>query len=236
MRRLIARIGWPTLALGAAVLVATPLVGAVLLSLSRHLNREGWLCVLSVALVVIMAPLVGSLVLGPVNRAAGKLKAPTRFLLPDFMWLLVQLQLALGYCVTFVGIEQLTFFIIVLGFFTVASLMMWAGAVSFLSRAGVKSSLRRGIFIVILLPSTLALMIATPLLPVVSYIVETNAREVQQLFRLTFELPPHAGIGLFVAGAVGFPAIGIAVHFAARWLVGRFAESQASVLLKQPAG
>jgi hypothetical protein len=233
--RLNYRLGWPTILLATGVLLATPLVGAVLFSFLRHLNREGWLCVVSIALVLILAPLVGSLVLGPVNRAAGRLNTPTRFLLPDFMWLVVQLQLALGYCVSFVGIQQIYFFVLVLGFFTLASVMMWAGAVSFLSRAGVRNSLRRGIFILLLLPGTLALMIATPLLPVVSYILETDGTSVEQLFRLSGSLPPHSGILLFVTGGVCMTALGIAVHLTSRWLVGGLETSQSAPLFNQPA-
>ncbi len=230
------RVGWPTIGLVAAVLLATPLVGWFLFPVLRHMERPGWLYLSAIVLVLIVAPVVGSLVLGPVNRAAGRLKAPTRFLLPDFMWLLVQLQLALGYCVTFVGVQQLFFFVLVLGFFFLASLMMWAGAISFLSRAGVRSSLRRGIFILLLLPATLALMIATPLLPVVSFILETDALAVERIFRLQVALPPHAGILLLLAGAICFPALGIAVHWAARWLVGSLVLGETPPLVKQPAG
>jgi hypothetical protein len=150
------------------------------------------------------------------------------------MWLLVQLQLALGYCVTFVGIGQLYFFVLVLGFFTLASFMMWAGAVSFLSRAGVRNSLRRGTFIVLLLPATLALMIATPLLPVVSYILEADPTSVEQLFRLSGALPPHSGILLLVAGGVCLTALGIAVYWTSRWLVASLPATEPPALIKQP--
>ena len=229
------RRAWPTILLAAGVVLATPLVGWLLFSILRHSSREGWLSLLAVVLVLTIAPLVGSLVLGPVNRAAGKLRAPTRFLLPDFMWLLVELQLALGYCVSFVGIEQVTFFALLLGFLTLASVLMWAGAVSFLSRAGVRNSLHRGIFIVLLLPATLALMIATPLLPIVSYVLETDRRSVEQVFRLSEELPQRAGIFVLVAGAVCLPAVGCAVHWTARWVVGAAALSGSTPLINQPA-
>lgn len=182
------------------------------------MTQGSWLGILSVVLVLIVAPLIGTLILGPVNRAAGRLKAPTRFLLPDFMWLLVQLQLALGYCVTFVGVGQRYFFPLVLGFLTLASLMMWAGAVSFLSRAGVRSSLRRGVFILLLLPATLAMMIVVPLLPVVSFILHEHSQDVEELFRIRGVLPPHAGITLLVAGAVIAPLIGAGLHQLSRWM------------------
>lgn len=182
------------------------------------MTQGTWLGILSIVLVLIVAPLVGTLILGPVNRAAGRLRAPTRFLLPDFMWLLVQLQLALGYCVSFVGVQQRHFFPLVLGFLSLASLMMWAGAVSFLSRAGVRSNLRRGVFILLLLPATLAMMIAVPILPVLSFVLHTNAGEVESLFRLKGLLPPHAGITLLVTGAIVAPILGIALNRLSRWM------------------
>ena len=224
--------------LAVLVAIVTPLAGWLLVQAirqMRHWNRETWLAVLCIALVLVLAPIVGSLILGPVNRAAGRLKAPTRFLLPDFMWLLLQLQLALGYCVTFVGVQQRYFFPLVLGFFTLASVMMWAGAVSFLSRAGVRSSLRRGVFILLLLPSTLALMIVTPILPVVSYLLHTQKEEIEQLFRLKDYLPPNAGMLLLAAAAIGIPTLGVALHFLARWMVVGIPGEPAGPLVKQPA-
>lgn len=195
------------------------------------MTQGTWLGILSIVLVLVLAPVVGTLILGPVNRAAGRLRAPTRFLLPDFMWLLVQLQLALGYCVTFVGVQQRYFFPLVLGFLTLASLMMWAGAVSFLSRAGVRSNLRRGVFILLLLPATLAMMICVPVLPVVSYILHTNADEVENLFRIKGYLPPNAGIGLLVAGAVLAPVLCVGLHRLSRWM----ASGVAAPNVSQPA-
>ncbi|HZL89243.1 MAG TPA: hypothetical protein VFB96_12770 [Pirellulaceae bacterium] len=197
------------------------------------MHRNAWLAVICIVLVLVVAPVVGSLVLGPVNRAAGRLKAPTRFLLPDFMWLLVQLQLALGYCVTFVGVQQRYFFPLVLGFFALASVMMWAGAVSFLSRAGVRSNLRRGVFILLLLPLTLALMIATPLLPVVSYLLHTEAEEIEQLFRLKDYLPPNAGVLLLAAGVFCIPILGLALHMLSRWMVAGMQPALPPALVKQ---
>jgi hypothetical protein len=207
----------------------------LLLPLLRNTSREGWLMVICVVLVLLISPVVGTLILGPVNRAAGRLQAPTRFLLPDFMWLVVQLQLALGYCVTFVGVQTQYFFPLALGFFTLASLMMWAGAVSFLSRAGVRSTLRRGLFILILMPTTLALMIGTPLLPVVAYVLEDNPQEVERLFRLEGMIPRHAGWLLLAVAALAVPAVGILLHRLGRWMVVGVTPPDDPVLVKQPA-
>jgi hypothetical protein len=111
---------------------------------------------------IVLLVTIGNLVLGPVNKAAGRLQAPTRFQLNDFFWLLVQLQLALGFCVRMVEEGELAPFVILLGFLTLATIAMWAGAVSFVSKAGVTDGWRRGVFVLVQLPATLALMMGTP--------------------------------------------------------------------------
>lgn len=210
---------WLALWWATLILVVTPLVGWAVFPAARHLDRSGWLYVLCIVLVLVVAPPLGSLILGPVNRMAGRLPAPTRFLLPDFMWLVVQLQLALGYCVSFVGVEQRYFFPLMLGFLSLASLLMWAGAVSFLSRAGVRSNLRRGIFILVLLPATLALMIVSPILPVLCYLLQTNARGIEDLFQIRGYLPPNAGLLLLAASILFLPALGLGLNRLSRWMV-----------------
>ena len=45
---------------------------------------------------VFVAALFGRWLLEPVNRAAGHLNAPTRFILTDFLWLMIQLQVMLA--------------------------------------------------------------------------------------------------------------------------------------------
>lgn len=104
---------------------------------------------------------LGRIVIGPLRRRAEKLQAPKQYQLSDVFWLLVQFQLALAYVVRQVGVEQLAYFFLVLGFLVLATVGMWAGAMSFMSRAGVQQPLRRAVFILFLLPLTLTLMIAT---------------------------------------------------------------------------
>ena len=133
---------------GAILSAVGPIVGVVVLF----------------AIAIGVPTLIGLFVLGPINRAAGRLRAPTRFQLSDFLWLLVQVQLALAYCVEFVGVKHLWFFTLVLGFLLTAVTAMWAGGVSFMSRAGVTHPPRRAVFVLFLLPMTLALMMTTTLL------------------------------------------------------------------------
>lgn len=122
---------------------------------------------LAALLVVGLTSLVGIVVFGPLRKRVGRLQAPTQFQLSDFFWLVVQFQFALGYCVRYVGIEQLYYFILVFGFLMLATVGMWAGAMSFMTRAGVTQPLRRAVFILVLLPLTLALMIGDAFLFVI---------------------------------------------------------------------
>ena len=173
----------------------------------------------TLALVIILAPIVGLTVLGPVNRAAGRLQAPTRFQLSDFFWLIVQFQFVLWYCTTFVGIGQRFFFPLMLGFLSFAAVAMWAGAVSFLCRAGVKSALRRAVFILVLLPMTLALMVAAPLTPIVSFMIYVDPAYVRDTFRLRFELFPSMAFGLLGGALIAIPALSLGMLRISRWMV-----------------
>jgi len=119
------------------------------------------------ATIVTLCGLLGMIVFGPLRRRAEKLRTPTQFQLSDFFWLVVQLQVALVYSVRSVGIEQLAYFLLVFGFLLLATVAMWAGAMSFMTRAGVMQPQRRAVFILFLLPLTLALMIGSSFLVVV---------------------------------------------------------------------
>lgn len=181
--------------------------------------RDRALAIASLLLTLLLAPLIAWLVLGPVNRAGGRLRAPTRFLLIDFVWLLVELQLGLGFCVQYIGVQYRQSFLMLLGFLTFALLTMWAGAVSFLSRAGVRNTLKRGVFIVILLPATLVLMVAVPMFPAICYLLETDRQTMELVLRLKFNIPAGAGIWIGLAGAAMFPISGFILNRLSAWIV-----------------
>ncbi|WP_254511982.1 hypothetical protein [Anatilimnocola floriformis] len=113
---------------------------------------------------VVVATLLGRWMLEPINSQGGRLQAPTQFLLTDFVWLLFQLQLALGFCVTWIGVEQKRLFPAVLSFLIFAVTLMWLFGVGFLSRAGVSQPARRAMFTLLLLPASLGVMMALPAL------------------------------------------------------------------------
>src|SRR6185295_12306300 len=182
----------------------------------------------SFLLTLILAPVVAGLILGPVNRAGGKLNAPTRFHLIDFVWLLVQLQVGLGFTLQYIGVQYQRSFLMLLAFISFAVLTMWAGAVSFLSRAGVRNSMKRGVFIVILLPATLFLMVAIPLFPAACYLLETDSNMMEMVLRLNFELPRGTGIAAAVIGAITMPTLGFLLNRISAW-IGRGANERSAV-------
>jgi hypothetical protein len=115
-----------------------------------------------------------------------------------------------------------------LTFFSFAVLTMWAGAVSFLSRAGVRASIKRGVFIVILLPATLFLMVAVPLFPAACYLLERDPRMMEMVFRLNFNIPRGAGVGAGLAALVVFPTLGFILNRISAWIVRDATEPRAA--------
>lgn len=123
---------------------------------------------------IVSASLLGRWMIQPINEKGGRLQAPTQFLLTDFVWLVLQLQLALGFCVSWIGVEQTRLFPAILAFLLFAVTMLWLFGVGFLSRAGVTQPLRRAVFTVLLLPATLGVMMALPLLVALLGVLETD--------------------------------------------------------------
>ena len=111
-----------------------------------------WFLVPFVIFFVVSASLLGRWMIQPINECGGRLRAPTQFMLTDFVWLVLQLQLVLGFR-SWVGIEQQRLFAAILGFLMFAAFMLWLFGIGFLSRAGVTQPLRRAIFTVVLMPA-----------------------------------------------------------------------------------
>ncbi|WP_425616656.1 hypothetical protein NA78x_000308 [Anatilimnocola sp. NA78] len=122
---------------------------------------------------ILASSLLGRWMLQPINEAGGRVQAPRKFLLTDFAWLVLQLQLALGFSVSWIGVEQRTFAPI-LAFLMFAVFVLWLFGVGFLSRAGVTQPLRRAIFTTVLLPATLGVMMALPALLVMLVVLESD--------------------------------------------------------------
>ena len=181
--------------------------------------RDRALAIASFMLTAVLAPLIAWLILRPVNRAGGRLRAPTRFLLIDFVWLLVELQLSLGFCLQYIGVQYRQSFFMLLGFLSFAVVVMWGGAVSFLSRAGVRSAVKRGAFILILLPATLIMMVVIPMFPAVCYLLENDPQMMEMVLRLKFNVPPGMGQSVAWGGAVVLPVLIVILNRISAWIV-----------------
>lgn len=133
-----------------------------------------WPYVLLLIYFVAFSSALGRWMLQPINEKGGRLRAPTQYLLTDFVWLVLQLQLALGFCVSWIGVEQTRLFPAILGFLVFAVTLLWLFGVGFLSRAGVMQPARRAMFTLLLLPASLAVMMALPALVVMLGVLETD--------------------------------------------------------------
>lgn len=172
---------------------------------------------------VLAAVYVAKLCIGPINRVAGRLQARTKFQLSDFFWLLIHAQLALAYCVRFVGREQRMFFMLMLGFLTLAITGMWVGSVGCLSRVKVTHPPRRAVFILLTVPLTLALMMTaaiglilvgfTRLFPIVDLTSPTP------IGSMTLHIPYHPFSTTIVLVCV--PIAALAIGSLSNWIMRR---------------
>lgn len=208
------------------------------LAISLYYLVGRWQGAMIILLVLAVVPLlIGLPVLGPISRLGGRLKAPTRFMLSDFLWLVMQLQLSLGYCVAYVGIEQRDFFILVFGFLALATVAMWAGSISYLSRAGVIAASRRVVFILFLLPITLATMMAstfTVLIAAITYfgVVRFEFRhELDNLVAIMGVTPT-----MIVGGMLALPLVAWLLRRISLWIIATAPSSPAIVSAISSAG
>jgi hypothetical protein len=164
------------------------------------------------AAFVVVAVLLGHWLLGPVNRAAGHLNAPTRFMLTDFIWLMIQLQIVLA-----AALQQMREAVsgpglfVILGLLCLPVLVLWAASVSVVSRAGITRPLRRATVILVLVPGALAAMMAVPLL-VVAAMVAMAPYPVRATSGWTQDAPTRA------ATLIGSAVLLVLSAFLLRWL------------------
>jgi hypothetical protein len=139
-------------------------------SLVRVLDAWAWPVGLLLVLLLGVggALVIGHAVLGPLRKAARAGRHRTQFYMTDFVWLLIQLQAALGLVSAYVERNPAWAFYTVLGFLAFALTLMWWGALRALSQAGVKSTLRRAILILVLLPGVEAAMVLAMLFAAVA--------------------------------------------------------------------
>lgn len=179
-----------------------------------------WCLLLTLIILTVIPSVLGYIILRPISKVAGRMRAPNRFMLSDFFWLVIQLQLALGYCVQFVGIEHVDFFILICGFLTWATVCMWAGAVSIMSRAGVVIPSRRAAFILFLLPVTLAVMMGASFSVLLGVILQFEF--VSEDFQRGLEImaaKSHLGLREILIGFALLPALCYGLRQMGFWIL-----------------
>jgi hypothetical protein len=162
-----------------------------------------------IVLLLVALWLMGRWILSPFAEAVRILRAPRRFLLSDFIWLFVLLQASLA--AARFALDETSTFVIILGFLVLASIAIWGGAVSALSRAGVSQASRRGVFVLVLLPAILVLMagIAAELVSLAALCVAV----------FTSELEANLGLWMAPLGVPVIAAAGWALRRLTRWVV-----------------
>lgn len=196
-------------------------------SFLQTLDDWVWPAGLAVCVAAAVAPavIVGHVILGPLQKAARRAAQPTQFYLTDFVWLLIQLQAALGLVAAFVARNPAWAFYLVLGFLGGALTAMWWGAVRAMSQAGVQGAFRRAVLILVLLPAVELTLVGAMLffgaVPLVAY------RELRNwLSRLDLAILRSLGVGLAIL-------LGAAIATAAVcWLL----RTLTLWLLSEPAG
>jgi hypothetical protein len=123
------------------------------------------LALLALAAFAVTAIVLGHWLLGPVNRAAGRLNAPTRFQMTDCFWLMIHLQVMLAVAMPWLRetVRGPAIFVIV-GTLSLPIVILWAASVSVVARAGITQPLRRAAVVLILVPGALAVIMAVPFL------------------------------------------------------------------------
>ena len=151
--------------------------------------------------------------LGPLIAAARQTPTPTRFMLSDLLWLMVQLQLAMGLVVWAVPADLPTSTRVgALLFLCVPVVGFWYGCLHGVDQAGIQQPLRRAAAFVILLPGTIVAVVALPLLTVAWLaLLGDKRRAPAELDLVTVQL-----------------GVAAAVSFSLRWLASWIVEKSAS--------
>ena len=162
---------------------------------------------------VLGAMALGNWLLGPVNSAAGRLNAPTRFVLTDIVWLMLQLQLVLGLLMMyFRDTIPMRPLLVILGAWCLMVVVLWAASVSVVSRAGITRPLRRATVILVLVPLALAEIMAVPVLLIAAIAVLSPDSAFWRALNVA------DGTESRVAAVVAAAASAVVIAFLLRWL------------------
>ena len=146
--------------------------------------------------------------LEPINRVAGQLQFSTRFVLTDFLGLMIMIQAPLAVVGRAIdsapGRDNAPYWLILtIAIFLV--FILWAAAVSVVSRAGITRIWQRLCVIVLLVPGTLAIIVVWP--PCVVLFISTLIRHFSGDLQL----------GGWIASLPGLVAAGLAIRCLSYW-------------------
>lgn len=175
---------------------------------------ESGVTILAIILgLAVFAVLIGVMVwlawwmLEPINRAAGALNAPTRFMLTDFFGLMVLIQIGLVICGQALsgrdaGREAIRMYWLLVAVVVFLAIVLWIASISAVSRAGILGSLRRLVVIVLLVPSTLSIMLGLPTLVVLLTVTIVRAIRGEMGGGLPVSQAPLLALGVLGIGIV----------------------------------
>ncbi|ADB16337.1 hypothetical protein Psta_1662 [Pirellula staleyi DSM 6068] len=163
---------------------------------------------LPLGIYILVTWIAAQLMIGPINKLSGSLKAPLRFQMSDFLWLMILLQVSMAVSVNYVGAQQRNYFSIVLTFLIGATILLWLFGVGIISRASITDPKRRALFLLGILPVSLIVLIGWP-----APLLLLGAPEL---------LPPRYAFSapmIFAVTIVAVVVVGLVVRYASHWVV-----------------
>lgn len=166
-------------------------------------------------LALVVAIATGHWMLAPINRKAGILRLPTRFLLSDFLSLMLQLQIILAifvplYAAESFGNSRWAIIITLL----VCVVAMWVASVSAVSRVGIVRPIRRSVSLLVLIPLALLVLCSIPFCFYGVFILNIYIRRVLSGQVAGFGSTMEAAMPLLILPTL---AAIIAVRYLAHW-------------------
>lgn len=179
---------------------------------------------------------LGKYILKPIKDTTERVTLPAQFSIFDFVSLLILLQFALGYALRFNEGGTRAFFPQLVLYFMLAGTAIWLSGVSLLSRAGIRQPLRRGLFVVVLLPGIVTVLAGQMLVPG-AWFYWYNQTDNAELLIATVSgsnLLPEYVLGFSTVGMVAGPYL---LNRLAQWIVAptlqEMEETKEAILLEQ---
>jgi hypothetical protein len=148
---------------------------------------------------------------GPVLEAARGSSRPRTFLLTDLIWLMMQIQLAMGLAsYAFPAAMPTRARVVAMILLCVPAILFWLASLLLVSQAGILRPLRRAVVFVILLPGVALTVLGLPLLTV-GFL---HALGQQSSESLPSQSPLVAGIQL-----TALAAFSLSLRWLARWVI-----------------